>query len=296
MLRHRLLTAAIVVPVELTVIYLGSWPLTVFVVLVLLFGLREFYRLAPGRQSEGPAGGVRVPGWICWFGYLVAVCAPAIALVRAETPFAGLLIISALLGTVAAALLALQRRCSASPSGGAAPASASVGLIGSLLLPGLLSYLIYLRYLQPHGTVGLAGISVPRGAVWLALVVAAGWTTDTAAYAVGTTLGAHKLWPSVSPGKTIEGSIGGLLGTAVLTLLLGHWLGLPARHALGLGCALGVLGQLGDLAESKLKRSAGVKDSGSILPGHGGVLDHFDSLLVTGPLAYYYLRFLVGIQ
>lgn len=141
----------------------------------------------------------------------------------------------------------------------------------------------------------LVGVSVPQGAGWLALAVAACWTTDSAALVVGKTLGSHKLWPSVSPGKTIEGSVGGLLGSVLVTLWLGRWLGLSTGHALALGCALGIVGQLGDLAESKLKRWAGVKDSGSILPGHGGMLDHFDSLLANGPFAYYYLRLFAGI-
>jgi phosphatidate cytidylyltransferase len=139
-------------------------------------------------------------------------------------------------------------------------------------------------------------VDVPYGAGWLALVVAACWAADTAAYAVGKTLGRHKLCPSISPGKTVEGAVGGLIGAMLLTFLLGQWLGLPTGHALALGALLGVAGQLGDLAESKLKRWAGVKDSGSILPGHGGVLDRFDSLLVNAPLAYYYLRFIAGMQ
>jgi phosphatidate cytidylyltransferase len=291
-LRHRLLTAAIAIPIELAVIFLGSWPLTAFVVLIVVLGLREFYQLAVGPQPGDLPAPFHVPGWIRWPGYLVAALAPAIALARAEAPVAGLLVTSALL----VALLATLGRRSAAARHSARPATVSVGLVGSLLLPGLFSHLIYLRYLEPQGFFTLAGVSVPQGAGWLALVVAVCWTTDSAALAVGKTLGAHKLWPSVSPGKTIEGSVGGLLGSVLLTLWLGRWLGLSTGHALALGCALGVVGQLGDLAESKLKRWAGVKDSGSILPGHGGVLDHFDSLLANGPFTYYYLRLFVGIQ
>jgi phosphatidate cytidylyltransferase len=292
MLRHRLLTAAVAIPIELAVIYLGSWPLTAFVVLLVVLGLREFYQLAVGPQPEGPSAPFHVPDWIRWAGYIVAALAPAIALARAETPLTGLLVASALL----IALLAPRSRGSAPAPRNAVCATISVGLVGSLLLPGLFSHLIYLRYLEPHGFFALAGISVPQGVGWLALVVAVCWTTDSAALGVGKMVGRHKLWPSVSPGKTIEGSLGGLFASALVTLWLGRWLGLSTGHALALGCALGVVGQLGDLAESKLKRWAGVKDSGSILPGHGGVLDHFDSLLANGPFAYYYLRLFVGIQ
>jgi phosphatidate cytidylyltransferase len=292
MLRHRLLTAAVAIPIEVAVIYLGSWPLTAFVVLVVVLGLREFYQLAVGPRREDLPAPFHVPGWIRWPGYLVAVLAPAIALVRARTPVAGLLVTSAL----PIALLARYSRRSAAARRNAASATIWVGLVGSLLLPGLFSHLIYLRYLQPKSFFTLAGTSVPQGAGWLALVVAVCWMTDSAALGVGKMVGRHKLWPSVSPGKTIEGSVGGLLASALVTLWLGRWLGLSTGHALALGCALGVVGQLGDLAESKLKRWAGVKDSGSILPGHGGVLDHFDSLLANGPFAYYYLRLLVGIH
>jgi phosphatidate cytidylyltransferase len=292
MLRHRLLTAAVVIAIELAVIYLGSWALAVFVVVIVVLGLREFYQLAAGPPREDLPASSHVPGWIRWPGYLVAGLAPAVALVRAEAPVAGILVASALL----VALLATHGRRSAAPRRDPGSATISVGLVGSLLLPGLLSHLIYLRYLEPEGFLTLAGISVPQGAGWLALVVAVCWMTDSAALGVGKMVGRHKLWPSVSPGKTIEGSVGGLLGSVLLTLWLGRWLGLSTGHALALGCALGVVGQLGDLAESKLKRWAGVKDSGSILPGHGGVLDHFDSLLANGPLAYYYLRLIVGIR
>ncbi len=292
MLRHRLLTAAVAIPIELAVIYLGGWPLVAFVFLVVVLGLREFYQLAAGPRRHDPAASPGVPSWISWPGYLVAALAPVVALARGETPFTGLLVACALL----AALLAAGSRYAPPAARSALPAAVSIGFVGSLLLPGLFSHLIYLRYLEPHGSLTLAGVSVPRGAGWLALVVAVCWTTDSAALGVGKMAGRHKLWPSVSPGKTIEGSLGGLLASALTTLWLGRWLGLSAGHALALGCALGVVGQLGDLAESKLKRWAGVKDSGSILPGHGGLLDHFDSLLANGPFAYYYLRLLVGMH
>jgi len=290
MLRHRLLTAAVAIPIELAVIYLGSWPLTAFVALIAVLGLREFYQLAVGRQPQDLPAPFHVPDWIRWPGYFVAALVPVVARVRAGAPLAGLFVAAALL----IALLAARVRRSPATQGNVGFAAISVGLVGSWVLPCLFSHLICLRYLQPHVFFTLAGVSVSQGAGWLALVVAVCWTTDSAALAVGKMVGRHKLWPRVSPGKTIEGSVGGLLASVLLTLWLGRWLGLSTGHALALGCALGVVGQLGDLAESKLKRWAGVKDSGLILPGHGGVLDHFDSLLANGPLAYYYLRLFAG--
>ena len=116
--------------------------------------------------------------------------------------------------------------------------------------------------------------------------------TDTGAYYVGRAIGRHKLAPSVSPGKTIEGAIGGFAMAIVTGYLCKviFFQEIPISHALILGAAIGVIGQIGDLAESLLKRSAGVKDSGNVLPGHGGVLDRIDSILFCAPLLYYYSR------
>jgi phosphatidate cytidylyltransferase len=291
MLLHRLLTAAVGIPVALAVIYSGGWQLGIFVAALAVLGLRELYRLVAAAHREDPPGSARLPGWICWPGYALAPAAVSAALVWPQLPVAALLIAVGVAGTV---LLSLIRRFTGS---GPSPGSAGlrVAIVGSLLLPGLLAHLIHLRWLGHDARVAVAGMAIPQGAGWLALVVAACWAADTCAYAVGKSLGAHKLWPSVSPGKTVEGAIGGLVGAVLLTVGMGRWLGLAIADGAVLGLLLGISGQLGDLAESKLKRWAGVKDSGAILPGHGGVLDRFDSLLLNAPLAYYYLRFAAGI-
>jgi phosphatidate cytidylyltransferase len=116
--------------------------------------------------------------------------------------------------------------------------------------------------------------------------------TDTGAYYTGRSIGRHKLAPRISPGKTKEGSAGGFLA-AVLTGPLCKVIffpEIPIVHAAALGAAIGILGQVGDLAESMLKRGADVKDSGKLLPGHGGMLDRVDSILFCAPLLYYYSR------
>jgi phosphatidate cytidylyltransferase len=120
--------------------------------------------------------------------------------------------------------------------------------------------------------------------------------TDTGAYYVGRALGRHKLAPRISPGKTIEGAIGGFV-MAVVTGVLCKMIffhEIPITHAIALGAAIGLVGQIGDLAESMLKRGAGVKDSGNLLPGHGGMLDRIDSILFCAPLLYYYARLLAS--
>ena len=120
--------------------------------------------------------------------------------------------------------------------------------------------------------------------------------TDTGAFYTGRTIGRHKLAPRVSPGKTIEGAIGGFVMAVAAGLLckLAFFTEIPTVHVLALGAALGAIGQIGDLAESMLKRGSNVKDSGNLLPGHGGMLDRIDSMLFCAPVLYYYSRFLVS--
>lgn len=119
--------------------------------------------------------------------------------------------------------------------------------------------------------------------------------TDTGAYYTGRTIGRHKLAPRVSPGKTIEGAIGGFVMAVVAGFLckLVFFPEIPGVHALAMGGTLGAIGQFGDLAESLLKRGSNVKDSGNILPGHGGMLDRVDSILFCAPVLYYYSRLFV---
>jgi len=120
--------------------------------------------------------------------------------------------------------------------------------------------------------------------------------TDTAAYYTGRAIGHHKLAPRISPGKTIEGSIGGLvaaLGAGPLCRLI-FFPELPIVESMILGLIVSILGQVGDLAESMLKRGSGVKDSSNLLPGHGGMLDRLDSILAAAPAIYYYSRYFIS--
>ena len=128
------------------------------------------------------------------------------------------------------------------------------------------------------------------GLQWVLLAFLATFATDTSAYVVGKAIGRHKLVPSISPGKTWEGSIGGLAGAVGATIGLVYLLdGIESRVwlAVGLGVGIGVVSQAGDLLESKMKRLANVKDSGRLIPGHGGLLDRLDSLVPVFPLVYY---------
>jgi phosphatidate cytidylyltransferase len=117
--------------------------------------------------------------------------------------------------------------------------------------------------------------------------------SDSLAFFVGHAIGRTRLAPGVSPGKSVEGALGGLLGGVLGALVVRHLglPGLPALHAAGLGLAVAAMGIVGDLDESLIKRWAGVKDSGTLFPGHGGMLDRLDSLLFGAPVLYYYFQY-----
>ena len=129
---------------------------------------------------------------------------------------------------------------------------------------------------------------LPRGEHWVILGVLAVAAGDTMAYFTGRAIGRRKLAPAVSPNKTVEGAVGGLLGSVGCAALYAHGFlpGVPVGYAAAAGAAVGIFGQAGDLFESLIKRAAGVKDSGTLLPGHGGILDRADGILGAGPALY----------
>jgi len=131
--------------------------------------------------------------------------------------------------------------------------------------------------------------------IWTMLALVTAWATDTGAYLAGTRLGKHKFFPRISPKKTWEGAIGGWLAAPLTMLALGGLCGLPLAHCALWGILIGLAATFGDLAESLLKRQTGVKDSGNIVPGHGGILDRLDSLLFTAVVTYYYLVWVLRV-
>jgi phosphatidate cytidylyltransferase len=158
--------------------------------------------------------------------------------------------------------------------------AAALTLLGATYLGALGGTMAGLRLLEPQTL-----------APWrLLLLVVTVMASDTLAFFVGSALGKRKLAPSISPGKTVEGAVGGLLGGVggALALWAAGMPNVPAWHAGLLGAVVAILGMLGDLLESLLKRWAGVKDSGRLFPGHGGMLDRLDSLLFGAPVVYYY--------
>ncbi len=161
---------------------------------------------------------------------------------------------------------------------------------GALWTGGLLGYLVGLG--EVGSTATAAPASVP---VWLLLALGVTWAADIAAYAVGSLWGSRKLAPRLSPGKTWEGTLAGFAAAALVAVLCVPLAGIPALPALLVALLAGPAALAGDLAESALKRSAGVKDSGTLLPGHGGVFDRIDSLLGVTPVVALAFRLAAGL-
>jgi len=160
----------------------------------------------------------------------------------------------------------------------------SVTCFGLFYVPYLFGYLLLLRGLE-------------TGRTWVFFLFLTVWAGDTGAYYIGTRYGKRKLFPKVSPKKTLEGSAGGLLCSLIAGGGMQLFFSLPLRGVMSMAClgaGLGLIGQIGDLAESILKRSSGIKDSGVLFPGHGGVLDRFDSILFAAPALYYLLLSGIG--
>lgn len=134
--------------------------------------------------------------------------------------------------------------------------------------------------------------NMPNGLNYTLLLFLSIWINDTAAFFIGSTLGKRKLIPQISPNKTVEGALGGLLGTVVFVLFFRVLVNMGPFIAVLAGVFISLLGQAGDLLESALKRFLDTKDSGELIPGHGGVLDRFDSLLMAAPFLYFYVKFI----
>jgi len=288
-LAKRLAVAALGIPFALVVIYLGGWALTLALALIAALAAREFFSLA---AAQG----------ITAFSWIGAPGAVALVLLSGATrwypdaaPWALGLLLGLLLMSGTAAIWYRW------PDG--RPLSAlSFTLAGVLYTGGALSFGIFLRHL-PESPGGFSTDLPLQGPILLAFPLAVTWLGDTAAYFFGTLLGKRKLIPAVSPRKTVFGGVAGLATSTTVGALVG-WLalglhpetGISALLGGGMGLLLGVAAQLGDLVESVLKREAGVKDSGSLFPGHGGILDRFDATIFTLPLTYALVRLVGSLQ
>jgi len=256
MLGLRVLTAALGIPVFLAALYLGGPYWAAALILIALASAWESTALfqVPGR-----------------FETVTAVVLACVLVASAYIPTgdgASVGLAAAALGVVALAVLSwLLLGAGVRPKGSWRVAAAGI-------YPGL--FLAQLAFLREAG----------MGATLFAILVT--WATDTVAYFAGSAVGKRPLWPSVSPKKTLEGAVAGLLGGAFAGALSAYLLGWSPAAWGGVAFVAALAAELGDLVESRLKRLAGVKDSGRLLPGHGGALDRFDSLLFSGTVVHFF--------
>lgn len=277
-LTKRVAVAAVGIPAAVVLLYLGECWLAVVLMVLAAMGAWEVYALAGQR-------GVRA------FGVAGAGLAMAYVWAASRDPgstwVAPFVIAVTVLFTLAVSAAAIWRRGVT----GAPLSAVAVSLFGAIFVGGTLAHAMLLRQLVP-GETG-RGFT---GAALVAFPITLAWIGDTCAYFAGRAVGRHKLIPRVSPAKTVEGAVAAVAGTVLIGAvyawaIFGAWLDLPIDALAGAvaGLLVSPVAQIGDLAESLFKREAGVKDSGRLLPGHGGVLDRFDSLFFAIPVTYWYL-------
>jgi len=264
-LARRVATALVALPVVLAVFFLAApWAGVLLIAAALALGLVEFFGLvrARGMRPMPRVGLLLAAALFC------DVASPSWLGVP-SSPLAALLLLSVTL-----------RRGTDHESVSAAAAT----LLGAVYIGVLGGTIAGLRLLPP----------APTGAWRIALLIAIIVFSDSFAFFVGHAIGRRRLAPAISPGKSVEGALGGIAG-GVLGALAVRQVGLPSlpfSHTIALGALVAVMGIVGDLDESLLKRWAGVKDSGTLFPGHGGMLDRLDSLLFGAPVLYYYFQYL----
>lgn len=262
----RVLTASVGIPILVGAVWWGAPWLTVLVLLAAVLSILEFYRLMP--PNTGPLS----PG-------LGAVWVAGLVLgAQAASGLTGFLLISAGIWAVGAFLSILW--FIAFYTGGRYLAAGIYLLAGPLYSGFLLAHGLALREVSGGGELGRS---------WLLFAILVTFATDTGAFFVGRHFGRTPMAPVISPGKTWEGAAGGLICAVVASLLMDglFYLAIPGWQVVVVGATVGVLAQWGDLLESKLKRISRVKDAGSIIPGHGGIMDRLDSIVFSVPAVYY---------
>ena len=262
----RLLTILVTMPVIIACTFYGGWSFFIFVTGLALFSLNEFYSLM-NRKGYSPSYlvGSIVTVFFTWF--------TTYTLKHPHwEPYATGILTTAIIITFSAGIFLKKAQDST--------VNASITLLGILYIGWMFSYLILIRELTLHGA-------------YLFFLMIAIWACDTTAYVVGTYLGRVKLSPYISPKKTVEGAVSGLIVSVIAAAIFSRLISMSMTHGIILGIIIGIVGQISDLVESLIKRDAGVKDSSSLFPGHGGALDRMDSFILTAPIMYYYISWFV---
>jgi phosphatidate cytidylyltransferase len=274
MLKHRVITAVVGLPIIIIVIWFGDPWFTIFIAAAALAGTYEFYRMANFNWREP----------LIYLGLLWTL-----ALVL-NPHYRNLDVLPIVItATILVSLICLLRRS----SGETTFRNWAWTITGALYVGWMLSYWLNLRGLE-------------NGWNWVYIAMFTTFANDTGAYFIGRSRGKHKLAPVISPSKTWEGAIGGLVSAILAAVIIATILSRLSQQLsqippftfqywqiVLLGLLIGFFAQLGDLTESLLKRNTGVKESGNLLPGHGGILDRFDSLIFVGAVVYYYVIWVV---
>ncbi len=270
-LRLRIASGLLFVPILILLAQVGGLAFGALVGLQVTLGLIEFYRMMRGRglrpyRRLGVASALALL-WVCY---------------RPQTPHVGFLLTSVLL-----LVLALELR---RPEARQRVEDIAVTCFGVLYVGWLSAHLVLLRELPWR-----AGTGYAEGASFVLLAFFVTWSCDVGAFAIGKLFGRVRPWREISPRKSLEGAIGGFAFAMVAAFVARVWFAryLGLRDAAALGFLVGVFAQVGDLVESLLKRDARHGDSSDLIPGHGGVLDRFDSLYFAAPAVYYYLLMVV---
>lgn len=300
-LTQRILVALVAIPLVVIISVAGGWYFYGMILLIATLGLREFYVLmaAKGARPQLSLGVLFGGGVVTTFFWerfrevaerMTAPFGFAAALQSGENT----LLVLLLLFVPIVLVLELFR------NSGSAVLNTAATLSGVLYVSMFLGSLVGLRELFAadklvtlHGVEHLHAYSL--GGLTVVTVFVSLWVCDTFAYFAGRFFGRHKLFERVSPNKTWEGAIAGYVGGVAVFLFSQNFLlsYMTVGSAFVCGSIIGVFGQVGDLVESLLKRDAGVKDSSALIPGHGGVLDRFDSLMFVSPLIFLYVKFVV---
>ncbi len=269
-LRLRFASGILFVPLLVLLARAGGVAFLAFVMLQTLLGITEFYRMARAKGLSPQ----RTVGTVSALLLLVSAYRPD--LVPRD-----LLVTCGVLCLLGFALSQPQFR--------SAESIAATGF-GVLYVGWLSAHLVFLRELPWR-----AGTDYSLGAAFVLLAFFLTWSCDTGAYAFGRLFGRTPLWRAISPRKTVEGSVGGFTCALLAAFVAKYWFA-PFLHlwdAAALGVLVGVFAQVGDLVESLLKRDASHSDSSDLIPGHGGVLDRFDSLYFGAPIVFYYLKYVI---
>jgi CDP-diglyceride synthetase len=284
-MKTRIISAVVALVLLGVVMFLGREFLGIFVFIFAVIGIHEFY----GAMSNGGYKPVRIAGYLSCFSLLYIIfsgISPSMGAIKDSYTHIRVLalLIFLLMAIVFCTLIFKHNDHNV--------ADAAVTILGIFYVVFLFSFVILVRYMTG------------RGDLYIWLVFIGAWIPDTAAYFTGVAIGRTKILPVVSPKKSLEGSIGGVIGCVAMMTGVGMYLntlgiygseGIPVYHYVILGILCGVISQIGDWTASAIKRYVGIKDYGRLMPGHGGVLDRFDSILFVAPVVYFYLTLCIGI-